>query len=242
MPEGSVPLFVWAPGAKLNIPEGVGFSLPRYSVIQVHYNNPNQISGLSDSSGVRLKITSDESKIDYVSGFALLGLSFNAINIPARTDAYGLKNADSFVINEALVGVNVFASVVHAHLLGRMIRVQVKRNGGMLYDSHGRDVLGSKEQYDFNIQDFQNVSYTAELGDEWTITCIYKNTVEYALLVGNTVAAQDVPISGGDDTNNEMCIAFLAYYPYDPSTRIAHMTESSVYCDSNTATNCPTNW
>ncbi len=54
----SVPIWVWAPGGDdFAPPRNVGFDLPRFGVLQIHYNNPNGIQGLVDHSGVMLEIT-----------------------------------------------------------------------------------------------------------------------------------------------------------------------------------------
>ncbi len=54
----SLPIWVWAPGGdNFAPPPLVGFDLPKFGVLQIHYNNPNGIPGLVDRSGVMLEIT-----------------------------------------------------------------------------------------------------------------------------------------------------------------------------------------
>ena len=50
-------LYAWAPGDEgLALPDDVGFPIYSDHVIriQIHYNNPNKIMGMKDSSGLRI--------------------------------------------------------------------------------------------------------------------------------------------------------------------------------------------
>lgn len=239
MPEGAQPIYAWAPGADLAIPDGVGFALPEYAVLQVHYNNPNGITGLSDSSGVLMHVTSDPQKVTQQAGFFLLGLQHSkpgAIVIPPGKEAYGLTNDVAYTVTDKIAGVNFFAAVQHMHLVGRRIWPKVMRNGERLLDSKGVDILGHQDHYDYNIQEFKPVQYIPKAGDKINIHCIYRNTKEQGELHGNPYAINGQTIYGGEDTNQEMCVSFMAYYPYRGGG--GHMTGSQLYCDDSTTNTC----
>jgi dopamine beta-monooxygenase len=111
-PAGAFPLYAWAVGMDaFETPEDVGFrvgqsmstgssvcfeNLPsfadavtQYIVLEIHYNNPEKQSGVVDSSGVRLHMTSDLRPID--AGIFVLGVNTGAINIPARRSLYEVR-------------------------------------------------------------------------------------------------------------------------------------------------------
>ncbi len=47
-------------------------------------------------------------------------------------------------------------------------------------------------------------------GDEVELVCVFENTVRRGVLVGNRHAAAGDNVTGGEDTQQEMCLAVIA--------------------------------
>ncbi|MGH0120292.1 UNVERIFIED_CONTAM: hypothetical protein FKN15_060700 [Acipenser sinensis] len=92
---------------------------------------------------------------------------------------------------------NVFASLLHTHLAGRGVRVGHYRNGEQI------GFLGKNEHYDFNLQEtmFLGSLVQVKACDEILVECTYNTE------------SRKTATQGGLGTTNEMCLAFLLYYP-----------------------------
>ena len=231
MPPGSEPMWAWAPGSdEFVLPPNVGFDTPKYGILQVHYNNPNGLSGLVDRSGVLMNITSTAR--EYSAGFFITGISTGQIEVPPEKNAYGLAGVRQ-QIPSSLNGKIVFSSVLHMHLIGKRIWTRLWRDGEVLIDPDtGTDALGHKDAYDYNFQSFDTRSVTFQSGDELQTTCIYENTVQRGIDFGNPRAAAGLSVSGGESTQEEMCLSFVAYYP---ATSASGMVSPQVVCDDDDA-------
>eukprot|EP01092_Planopodium_desertum_P000855 TRINITY_DN11241_c0_g1_i1.p1 TRINITY_DN11241_c0_g1~~TRINITY_DN11241_c0_g1_i1.p1 ORF type:complete len:172 (-),score=36.79 TRINITY_DN11241_c0_g1_i1:37-492(-) len=88
----------------------------------------------------------------------------------------------------------------------------------------GTALLGELHPWDFNFQSIRIVDNTQKLmpGDRIRTTCVY-NTI------GNTK-----PVSGGEETLDEMCFNFLFYYP-----RMADTAQFSCVEDKSGQVKCP---
>ncbi|XP_026113970.1 DBH-like monooxygenase protein 2 homolog [Carassius auratus] len=168
--------------------------------LEVHYNNPNKSAGRVDNSGLRFYYTSELRQHDA----AVLGTGL-AVNpgyaIPPKAKSfltYGL--CDTAYIPEVLQtphDLQVFSAMLHTHLAGRKVRVGHFRGGKQI------DLLAVDENYDFEYQDVMNLgkTKTVKLGDKLLVECTY-NTENRSTLTW-----------GGLSTSDEMCLAFLFYYP-----------------------------
>jgi hypothetical protein len=202
----------------------------RYGILQVHYNNPNGLAGLVDRSGVLMEITSTTRQ--YSAAFLIVGIQNNAISIPPNKDNYGMES-DKVTVPSSLNGKIIFSSVLHMHLLGKRIWTRVWRDGQVLNDpATGTDILGHTDSYDYNFQHFDDRALTLQTGDQLSTTCIFENTVERGLNFGNPNAAAGRTVTGGESTQQEMCLSFVAYYP---GTSASAMTTASVVCDDSSA-------
>ena len=135
---------------------------------------------------------------DYQSaGFMWVGVQVGgAIRIPPKTQAYHMQSTCSFDQLPA-AGVNVFAYINHAHLLGRKLWTTLERD-----KKYARDV-GCDTAYDFDLQQIKTFAEPVKVfaDDVLRANCVYDST------------SRTEVTKGGDETTNEMCINFLVYYP-----------------------------
>ncbi|XP_056261677.1 DBH-like monooxygenase protein 2 homolog [Seriola aureovittata] len=198
----------WAVGGEVfEFPENAGIPIgggdsDTYYRLEVHYNNPDLATGRIDNSGLRLYYTSQLRQHDV--GIMTTGvLPFNHIqyNIPPKAPQfhiYGLCNTSLFSqLVSPVPDLHMFAVMLHTHLAGRKVRVAHYRNEKQI------DFLGLDDNYNFKIQQIissGNIK-TIKQGDEIAVECTY-NTVDRTGVTEMGLA-----------TTDEMCLAFLFYYP-----------------------------
>ncbi|XP_059354299.1 DBH-like monooxygenase protein 2 homolog [Carassius carassius] len=168
--------------------------------LEVHYNNLNKIAGRVDNSGLRFYYTSELRQHD--AAVLMTGLAVTpGYAIPPKAKSfltYGL--CDTAYIPEVLQtphDLQVFSAMLHTHLAGRKVRVGHFRGGKQI------DLLAADENYDFEYQEVTNLgkTKTVKLGDKLLVECTYKTENRSTLTWG------------GFSTSEEMCLAFLFYYP-----------------------------
>eukprot|EP01137_Pigoraptor_chileana_P032271 Opistho-2@21380 len=172
----------------------------KHVLVEVHYDTPDMLP-FEDSSGVRLWVT--ETLRPHDAGVLFTGhLVTPAMVIPARQSKFAVKAWCPSGCTDTLgasrdANVTVFATMLHSHVAGRAIELRTIRNGSEL------GVLTNEPHYDFNYQSFHVHNPPAILhpGDEFQLTCTYDTT------------ARSGPTRGGLGTQNEMCLAYIAYYP-----------------------------
>lgn len=188
-------LYGWGPGTPPHVlPADVGFPIDAggtaHFVMQMHYNNANALPNQTDTSGVDLCVTSEAKQHD-ADVLALGGTSFTLpANQTSTVDcSLPLTGQISFILP-----LNVFQAWPHMHKLGTKLKSEIEHSDGSTTS------LGDSPAYSFNNQ----ISYpiTAQLvaGDNLRTWCTYDN---------NTPA----DVGFGENTANEMCFNFLAYYP-----------------------------
>jgi hypothetical protein len=197
MPNSIEATWGWAPGSEpLLLPEEAGFmvgeeSAQTHYALQIHYNNPLEEPGHIDSSGVDLYLT-DEIR-PYAAGGFVLG-NVGGLTIPPGESAYEVVgNCDTTA--SVTAPINVFASMVHAHELGRRIWTDHLRDGTRMGD------LGRADPYSFNNQGFAPLDIVIEPGDELVTHCVYDST------------SRTEPTGFGFGTRDEMCFNYLLVYP-----------------------------
>ncbi|XP_078483159.1 DBH-like monooxygenase protein 1 isoform X1 [Ciona intestinalis] len=203
----------WAIGGQsFYLPREAGFSIgatgdPKFAVLEIHYDNPTMRSNVVDSSGLKLTYTpnlraNDAAMIQAgrsVSGFTHL--------IPPGASAYKsygecTQNCLESAMGTSINNITVFAAFLHSHLLGKAISLKHLRGTTELKP------IAVDNSYDFN---FQENRYFPEYrvvkpGDSLQVVCTYNS-------VGKTGFTW-----GGLGTSNEMCMAFVFYYPQLPIT------------------------
>ncbi|KAM3603176.1 uncharacterized protein V6R79_017748 [Siganus canaliculatus] len=198
----------WAVGGGVfELPEVTGIPVGgnntnRLYRLEIHYNNPKLVAGRKDNSGLRLYYT-DQLR-PYDTGILATGLQpfpYLPYDIPAKAKqfhSYGVCSTSSF---SQLVSqppdIQVFAVFLHTHLAGQKIRVAQYR------DKQQIDFLSIEENYNFDYQQVVNLGNikTLKMGDEIAVECTY------------STANRTVPTKLGLSTTDEMCLAFLYYYP-----------------------------
>ncbi|KAL8202803.1 UNVERIFIED_CONTAM: hypothetical protein K2H54_025713 [Gekko kuhli] len=169
--------------------------------LEVHFSNFNSIPGLIDNSGIRLYYTPELRPYDMgvlQTGYYTFPIHF----IPPGAESYnsyGLCNTSQF---EELNGMpvpdmHVFGFLLHTHLAGRGMRGVQYRDGKQLR------ILCEDNKYSFNLQETRDLKelITFKAGDEFLVECRYETLDRTSLTFG------------GPSTLNEMCLAFLFYYP-----------------------------
>lgn len=192
----------WAPGGEeLNLPPDVGFRVGDSGtvtfVVQIHYNNPLQ-EPFVDNDGFDVFYTSNLRPNE--AGILRIGDIFG-INIPAGEPAHEhIATCPSWATQNALKNdINVVGTWLHAHEIGSRLWTEVYRDGNMVGE------LGREDPFFFDYQTFKPQSAVIKPGDELRTHCVYD------------ASGRDFPTSGGEGTDDEMCINFLLYYPHDPS-------------------------
>jgi hypothetical protein len=195
--------FGWAPGVEeFILPEEAGFLVgasaggQTHYVLEVHYYNPQGATGVLDSSGVDVCLT-DRLRPNNASVIALGDVP--GIEIPPGEEAWvqtsDCPGALTSLLTEPLT---VFGSMLHAHKLGRRIYTEQFRGGSKIGE------LGRDDMFDFNYQKILSIEGTIQPGDSLRTTCVYDSTG-----VATTT-------HGGEGSDDEMCLNFLAYYPEIP--------------------------
>eukprot|EP01114_Cavostelium_apophysatum_P012710 TRINITY_DN2905_c0_g1_i3.p1 TRINITY_DN2905_c0_g1~~TRINITY_DN2905_c0_g1_i3.p1 ORF type:complete len:339 (+),score=32.97 TRINITY_DN2905_c0_g1_i3:108-1124(+) len=193
-------MFAWAPGANpVTLPQEAGFRIGgssgvKYAVLNMHYNNPTAISGQHDSSLVRMYLTKNLRQND--AGFMFLGTDTGKIFVPGGEENWHMSGSCTKLVTSGLGStvLNVFASMAHMHYAGRKLWTDHYRNDVYIGQ------MGDNLNYDFNSQHFNTISGTIQAGDELVTHCVW-----------NTEGKDD--IYGGEDSDQEMCLHAILYYP-----------------------------
>eukprot|EP00058_Branchiostoma_floridae_P019171 XP_002604660.1 hypothetical protein BRAFLDRAFT_94822 [Branchiostoma floridae] len=203
--EGSL-IAAWAIGSgDITYPEHLGYPIgddddSGYVLIEMHYDNPQVLPGLYDSSGLRFIYTPELRDNDI--GIMEVGMRVGKHHVipPGQdsfiTSAFCDPRCLSQYIEELGQPIKIFANVLHSHLLGVQLSLRLIRNG--VETDISRD-----DNYDFNLQ------FVRTLGDEVTI---YPGDT-LVMECNYRTAHKDNVVYGGLGTPEEMCMDFLFYYP-----------------------------
>eukprot|EP00486_Rosalina_sp_Unknown_P006020 CAMPEP_0201567166 /NCGR_PEP_ID=MMETSP0190_2-20130828/7517_1 /ASSEMBLY_ACC=CAM_ASM_000263 /TAXON_ID=37353 /ORGANISM="Rosalina sp." /LENGTH=621 /DNA_ID=CAMNT_0047986831 /DNA_START=49 /DNA_END=1914 /DNA_ORIENTATION=- len=203
---GGVTLYAWAIGGEeLYMPEGVGFPIggdngPKYIMMEMHYDNPEEKSDIVDSSGFRMYVT--QQLRDTEAGVMSIGSWTSPLGhyIPpglsyAHNQAFMYGECTKDVFPET--GINVFANVLHQHTIGTASTLRRIRDGKEI------EPVDSNWAYDFNYQNSIIFDPPRVIlpGDTLILDCYYDST------------SRDFFTYGGESTSEEMCFSFYFYYP-----------------------------
>ncbi|XP_041832716.1 DBH-like monooxygenase protein 2 homolog [Melanotaenia boesemani] len=207
----------WGVGGRtFELPENAGIPIggdsDTFYRLEIHYNNPLKKEDITDNSGLRLYYTDQLRQHDV--GILTTGmLPFREwmYNIPPKTPQFHTYSTCNTIHFSQLVNpipdLQVFAVLLHTHLAGRKVRVGHFRDGKQI------DFLGLDENYNFEMQQVVSLGgiKTIQHGDEITVECTY-NTSDRTKVT-----------KMGLSTTDEMCLAFLFYYPaINVTTCISH--------------------
>jgi hypothetical protein len=184
-------VYAWAPGGRnMILPPEAGFPLEgtTHYVVQVHYANPNHLTGETDASGVDV-CTTDQLRPNDADVMAFGSQHFT---IQPRAS---LDLTCSFSPPAGTPAVRFFAMMPHMHNYGQAIM-------STLYPSDGSNPvdLGTQPHWDINNQTWFSINATAHAGDRIATRCQWANTTDNA-------------VSFGDSSADEMCYGYAMYYP-----------------------------
>lgn len=184
---------VWAPGVRAsNYPASTGLALKggRKMVMQVHYHDHDH-AGIADQTAVDLMIEPTVPEPSF-----LFLLAAPDLYIPPRQEAFTTTN--QFMIPSFLPAYNVWGVFPHMHTLGRTLRAEVDHAGQP-------SCLVDMPSWDFNWQQgyfYEGGPKVAGGGDMLRISCTHDTT------------SRNEPVTWGEGTEDEMCLAFLYVSPY----------------------------
>jgi Copper type II ascorbate-dependent monooxygenase, C-terminal domain len=186
----------WAPGARpVVLPDDVAMSLPANSriVLQVHYH-PHSFKTVPDQTQIGIYFAKKKpNKIVY-----FLPLINQTFTIPPNDPNY-------LVSAEYNVGLPVHLYLIfpHMHLLGRKMHVSATLPGGM------EQCLINVDDWDFNWQGQYKFSEPVAIpsGTKLSLQAYYDNSTDNVRNPNNPPKA----VSWGEQTTDEMCIAFLGF-------------------------------
>ncbi len=191
---GASSLGGWAPGARpVVLPEDVALSLPAQSriVLQVHYH-PHGIKAVPDKTQIGIYFAKKKpNQLVYI--LPLINQNFTLAPNDAHAKVTALTNTPW--------PVHLYLIAPHMHLLGRTMNVTATLPGGT------QKCLINVDDWDFNWQGLYRYSepVTIPYGTKLSLEAFYDNSE------GN-VRNPNVPpkaVSWGEQTTDEMCIAFL---------------------------------
>ncbi|KAM6283498.1 DBH-like monooxygenase protein 2 [Spheniscus humboldti] len=177
---------------------------PQYVRLEIHYSNFDLLSGLIDSSGVRIYYTPELRKYDV--GVMQTGIfTFPAHFIPPGAESYrtyGLCNSSqfdesSYEWDAGSRSACLFAYLLHTHLSGRGVKAAQYWNGEQL------GIIYEDNKYDFRLQEIRDMKEILIIkpGDEILVECNFQALDRSGITFG------------GPSTMNEMCLTLLFYYP-----------------------------
>ncbi|XP_045124485.1 DBH-like monooxygenase protein 1 [Portunus trituberculatus] len=186
---------MWPEHTGIPLGDGSGVS---YYVMEIHYDNPKLTGGIVDNSGLRLLYTEKLRKYD--AGIIGAGHKVSPLMIvPPKHTWKTVAHCSGYCTQTTFPpeGIKVFQVFLHAHLLGRGLTVRHIREGREL------PVISQDLNYDFNYQQGRRLpqEVTVLPGDSLIVECQYD------------ARHKTVPTFGGEGTQEEMCLAFLMYYP-----------------------------
>jgi len=197
---GSV-LYAWGKGGgPFVLPQITGIQVGgpgrTNAVLQVHYYNPANVTGIVDNSGVTIYRTN------------MIRQTQSALLVIGAVNFTLLPQVHEFTISGAcsatqtgnafpLAGITAYSSFMHEHQRGRRMWSEVYRNGSLFA------TLGNNQNFDFNLQKVVSLNPAVVLRKNDTINtyCTYDTTHD------------SVNVTHGETTANEMCLNFIFYYP-----------------------------
>jgi Copper type II ascorbate-dependent monooxygenase, C-terminal domain/Copper type II ascorbate-dependent monooxygenase, N-terminal domain len=201
----STNVYGWAPGAlPFALPSDLGLPLGpadfgvRSFILQIHYDNPDLLEGVLDSSGVRIYFVNQSRPIS--AGFVEMGdpgvaLYDQPVGGGVREHSFECgAGCSSLALPDS--GVTVLRSYLHMHRTGIQASIELIRNGTTIRKA-------TAEFFDFAQQGAQLVQaepFTVLPGDEFRVRCYYRNPPNSTVIFG-------------DASSDEMCIATMLYYP-----------------------------
>jgi hypothetical protein len=192
-------VYVWAPGeGPVGLPDYLGTPLFgedgfQSFQIEVHYNNPQLVEGIIDSSGVRVYWTSQprDQQVGILSvGDPIVGMYGQAVGNGFTMHSFDCPSSCSTVAGQ---NVTVLREYLHMHEIGARITNEQIRNGEVIREA----VLDYWEFHQNGNAAIQQSPFIIQPGDAFKTSCYYSGEGRIF----------------GLGSSEEMCMAFLYYYP-----------------------------
>jgi len=169
----------------------------QYALLQLHWSNFGDKTGLMDSSGFQMFYTS---KLRQYDGVNLQVNQYN-ITIPPNTPSMAVKGVCSSGCSSKLADakLKIAGAFLHMHLLGISGNITLKHNGQT-------QTLISEDSYDYNSPrlTFFDQQIDFQAGDEIYVTCVYNSS------------NKNITTVFGEQTSDEMCLGVILTYPAVP--------------------------
>ncbi|CAL4137246.1 unnamed protein product [Meganyctiphanes norvegica] len=204
-------LVVWAVGGEGDkFPKYAGYPLltepgrRTFFLVEAHYDNQPRDHGVEVDWNIDIFYT--QKLREYDAGNFLIGhnLNFGHVVPPRQKHWLTSGHCPRECLQEVLPeeGIKVFMVFLHAHTLGRKLRVRHFRNGEEL------PPMAVDDNYDFNFQQTAVLDQerTVFPEDHITLECDYDSRSQH----------DNVTYAGFAAVGQEMCLAFLMYYPRIP--------------------------
>ena len=163
----------------------------------VHYENLNQLDDLGPGVDMTIYISSEPPR-DQLGIYRVL-VPYPDIDVKDGEVASAVADCPgSCTDNLPDGGVTIFLAFPHGHLTTTNVHLQHFRRGRELAP------ILSTNYFDFNKQAGKYLSTRVLPGDQFRLTCEMNNTLGHDVV-------------GGVSTADEMCVAFLVYYPKVPT-------------------------
>ncbi|XP_019872323.2 tyramine beta-hydroxylase [Aethina tumida] len=200
-------LAAWAMGAppfiypkEASLPIG-GDNFNQYLMLEVHYNNPENIEGRVDSSGITLYTSEILKDID--AGVIELGLEYtDKMAIPPGQESFPLIGYCTSACTSMSLppeGITIFGSQLHTHLTG--VRVYTRH-----FDAYGNELpeLNRDNHFSTHFQEIRRLKRPVKVlpGHVLITRCDY-----------NTENKENITL-GGFSITDEMCVNYVHYYPH----------------------------
>jgi hypothetical protein len=205
----TTPFGIWAAGGSaFEYPAGKGFELPpnRAFVMQIHYSGQDPGPDLT-TVNLKLESAADEVEIFFISSISM-SIAQGLVNYRADGDLItGIPvNSSGELVIPAGLRVRLIATFPHMHKLGKAMDVKFVKYGSVAQPQ--TDVcLAEVTNWNFNWQDTYIYKEPILLRPgtyKPQITCYYDSTRNWP--VGRTA-----PITFGENSDEEMCMAFFHY-------------------------------
>ncbi|XP_063410638.1 dopamine beta-hydroxylase-like [Mytilus trossulus] len=167
----------------------------KYMSIQIHWNNYNLDSNLTDNSGIRLHYTDKLRKNEV--GNVQIGQ--NDLEIPVRSDHFLKNGSCSETCTQRMLPHPIYLTktYIHMHNLGVAGKFEIYRNGRLIREIAHDSVYN----YHKSPIHFHDPPVEVRPGDEVKLSCWF------------TSGDKNHTIYWGEGSDAEMCYAFVSYYP-----------------------------
>jgi len=197
------PMMAWAVGGKdFCSPEHLGFPIKagEHLLIEIHYDNPNNLQGLVDHSGYILHGVDKAGSTLTEAGMLTLGVApFEHVFVPPRKAVHratlGFEAYKWLAMNETI---HIFASMEHMHYIGakQWLRATWEENGTEAGE------IACNTNYDFDLQQFvPRQPFAFKRGMNMTLDCVWDSS------------DRDEWTNGGEGSLDEMCVHWFLYWP-----------------------------